>query len=257
MQNNNLKLKMLSLYRLSKYMRYGSMIGASRAGLSMEIVNEAKPSRLLIMAPHPDDEVFGCGGLLIKHRLVGSEIRLVYLSDGEKENGRPADKKLSKRRREEAERAAEALGAETAFSELRDGRIDEAVVAKITINQIKEFQPDTILLPIEFDDHSDHRATAAGVKKALSVIGKQDNAMPDISIMFYEIWTPLYPNRIVTIDAEAKNKLISNYKSQLEVRDYDKAILGLNDYRGYITGAGSPAEAFFAIPAKLWLKLKS
>ena len=37
---------------------------------------------LLVIAPHPDDETLGCGGLIIRERLAGRLVRIVFLTDG-------------------------------------------------------------------------------------------------------------------------------------------------------------------------------
>src|SRR5438132_8706173 len=38
--------------------------------------------RLLVLAPHPDDEVIGCGGLIARHLLAGRRVRVVVVTDG-------------------------------------------------------------------------------------------------------------------------------------------------------------------------------
>jgi LmbE family N-acetylglucosaminyl deacetylase len=40
------------------------------------------PSRVLVFAPHPDDEVLGCGGALALHARRGDHVRVVVVSDG-------------------------------------------------------------------------------------------------------------------------------------------------------------------------------
>ncbi len=40
-------------------------------------------TRLLVVAPHPDDEVLGAGGMMQRVRAAGGEVRIVYLTDGD------------------------------------------------------------------------------------------------------------------------------------------------------------------------------
>ena len=40
----------------------------------------------LVVAPHPDDEVAGCGGMLIAHREAGQDVHVVVLTDGARGN---------------------------------------------------------------------------------------------------------------------------------------------------------------------------
>ncbi|MFL9926317.1 PIG-L family deacetylase [Herbaspirillum lusitanum] len=44
-------------------------------------------SRAVILAPHPDDEVLGCGGLIAQLRTLHREVVLVAVTDGEKSHG--------------------------------------------------------------------------------------------------------------------------------------------------------------------------
>jgi LmbE family N-acetylglucosaminyl deacetylase len=80
------------------------------------------PSRLLVIAPHPDDEVIGAGGLIRRVRARGGTARVVYLTDGEaytagvEAEERRADPSASdyrdygRRRRREARAALKRLG---------------------------------------------------------------------------------------------------------------------------------------------------
>lgn len=74
--------------------------------------------RLLVLAPHPDDEVLAAGGQVQQAIASGAAVRIVWLTAGDGfdlASGRPAPhhealRKLALRRMEEANRAAEILG---------------------------------------------------------------------------------------------------------------------------------------------------
>ena len=51
-------------------------------------------NRYLIVAAHPDDEILGCGGLLIKLSKLNKKVRIVYLAEGV--STRYPDKEFSK-----------------------------------------------------------------------------------------------------------------------------------------------------------------
>lgn len=36
----------------------------------------------LVLAPHPDDEVFGCGGAIMRHVRQGDEVKVIVITDG-------------------------------------------------------------------------------------------------------------------------------------------------------------------------------
>ena len=84
---------------------------------------EAPPgSRIVVLAPHPDDDVLGCGGTLAKQVVTGASVSVVYLTDGRK--GDPtfaSEDDLVKERQREAVAAAAVLGIEdVAFLGARD-----------------------------------------------------------------------------------------------------------------------------------------
>ena len=89
--------------------------------------------KVMVFAPHPDDETLGCGGLVRCLRRAGVGVHVVYLTSGDRgvpDSGEPP----GAIRETEARRALEVLGAATAttFLRLPDGGIhpeDEQVGA--------------------------------------------------------------------------------------------------------------------------------
>src|SRR5712691_10451751 len=47
------------------------------------VLDVPEATRLLVIAPHPDDDVLGAGGLMQRVRAGGGSVRVVYLTDGE------------------------------------------------------------------------------------------------------------------------------------------------------------------------------
>jgi len=54
------------------------------ADILPKLIDKPAGKNILVLAPHPDDEVIGCGGTLYKHFLAGAEITVVYMTDGRK-----------------------------------------------------------------------------------------------------------------------------------------------------------------------------
>src|SRR5262249_16895247 len=78
------------------------------------------PRRLLVVAPHPDDEVWGCGGLLALHVARGGQVRVLVLTDGASGSG----PELAARRERESRAAGAELGvADHVFLGLADGNL--------------------------------------------------------------------------------------------------------------------------------------
>ena len=88
----------------------------------------ALPRRVLVVAPHPDDEVFGCGGMLAWHTRVGAEVRVVVLSDGRAGDPDAKAGDIAERRVAESRAAGAELGIDDyRFLGYADGALGEAV----------------------------------------------------------------------------------------------------------------------------------
>lgn len=122
----------------------------------------------LVIAPHPDDETFGCGGAILRLRAQGTRVRLVIVTDGSAAPSKLDPKNLSKLRQAEAQKAARLLGVaetELVFLSYPDGQIaaQAEAMAKDLAAQIWLCAPDLIFAPYERDGHPDHRAVAQAV----------------------------------------------------------------------------------------------
>ena len=81
---------------------------------------------ILIIAPHPDDETFGCGGLMAAKVRAGKKVSVVFLTNGEKSLPSHPAEEVAGRRKESALRALEKLGPDSAAThwlELPDGSV--------------------------------------------------------------------------------------------------------------------------------------
>ena len=211
--------------------------------------------RIVVLAPHMDDEIIGCGGTLYKHIQRGATVTVIYLTDGRyggKLPPRPAGEGrgeyelgLVDIRKREALLAMETLGIQDGiFLDAEDGQLSSARGLSDRVKQILEsIAPDLVYLPFFLEEHPDHRA----VTQILM------HATEDINCEFdccgYEVWTPLFPNCLVEIDDAVglKKQALQHYQSQLVENDYLHASLGLNAYRAIALSRqhGGFAEAFF------------
>lgn len=206
---------------------------------------------VLVLSPHPDDDIFGCAGTMARHIEQGHRVRVVYLCSGDK-GGKTGDrKKLTDIRRDEAIRATENLGIDKSFLTFLNCPDEQLKPTRQRIEQLKslllDFSPDIVYLPSFLDNHPDHLNTNYLLKAA---------AVKKFKIAAYEIWTPIIPNRLVDISKyiELKSAAISAHKSQLEQMDYRQAILGLNQYRAkmYSKKQMDYAEAFLFMSSKTY-----
>jgi LmbE family N-acetylglucosaminyl deacetylase len=246
---------------LRKLVGWSTLDAAVKNRLHLEIVSDPPSGKVLVLAPHPDDDIFGCGGALAKHVDQGDEIQIVYLCDGRSGTKRATTEivreELKKTRRAEATAAAEILGipaADLSFWGYRDGHlIANKTTTKALTQVIADFVPRTIYVPHPSDSHPDHEATATVLFKTLQAIGAD---LPS-EIWSYEIWQPTFANRLLDISATLAQKeaAITAHASQLKCRPYADAILGLNAYRGGMHGLPGPAEAYLVLKPPLYLKL--
>jgi len=122
-------------------------------------------SRILLLAPHPDDEVAGCCAAIRRARAHGSSVSVLFLTTGV-----PAPQRLwpwdrarhparVDRRRQEACQVCAALGAEIAdFSPVaaRDLKNDLAAARNLIIEQSAACRADTLWVPAYEGGHPDH-----------------------------------------------------------------------------------------------------
>ena len=192
------------------------------------MVEKPEGQRILVIAPHPDDDVIGCGGTVRLHRRLGHTVTILYLSDGEKgiKNMNPI--KTAELRRVEAVRSSGHLGVpeENLYHlHLRDGDIINQSGTNYDFRDILEkSNPDIIYLPSFCETHRDHYAANILLK---------NNLVRSATIAAYEVWTPLIPNRLVNISSviEDKRNALLEHASQLKELDYLDAALSLNRYR--------------------------
>ncbi len=202
---------------------------------------------VLCLAPHPDDEVFGCGGLLTQ--LAGGRCRIdtLILSRGES-GGAGSAQQTAAIREQESIRAAQVLGLPTPrFQDFVDRELSygEPLIG-VLVDALNELKPQYLLLPSLSEPHPDHQAVAlAGMAAA------QRSAYPQ-TLLFYEVGAPLYPNLFVDITAVAalKWRAVGEFVSQLGMEAYDAHARAFASLRAFGLGpACAAAEAFFSVDA--------
>lgn len=223
-----MKQTLISLARLSKTILAHQQY-ALRGDLGYEELKAPPGERVLICAPHPDDDVIGCGGAIALLRQRGKQVDIVYRYD------------VAPKRWEEACAGAAILG--VSVERLHWAKTDTELC-----QIIQELKPDTIYLPSGIDNHKDHVALHR------TVIG---NATADITLVNYEVWTPVFFNKVLSIDEviQQKQAAIRAHKSQLKDRDYEAALTGLAQYRGASLGVGAYAECYLVVPVPVAKKL--
>jgi LmbE family N-acetylglucosaminyl deacetylase len=145
-------------------------------------------ARTLVFAPHPDDEVLGCGGTIVLKVRSGAAVQVVIMTDGRASHAHLiAPSELIRIREEEARGAALRLGLPTeAYRFL--GFEDHALAthgkaASLKVREVLEgFRPDEIYVPHARDSLSDHVATNSIVRAALAGYSRP------VTVFEYPVW---------------------------------------------------------------------
>lgn len=149
------------------------------------LVFEPPRGRALCLAPHPDDEILGCGGALALHRARGDAVRVVVAFDGALGLELGQDPAL---RRAESHSGGALLGLDDfVFLDAPEGHApthaELAAGAARLRAELERFAPDVVYLPWDDDEHVDHRTLAAAGTLALAGFAGQ--------VWRYEVWSEL------------------------------------------------------------------
>jgi LmbE family N-acetylglucosaminyl deacetylase len=215
--------------------------------------------KTLVVAPHPDDELLGCGGTLLRRVAEGGTVAWLLMTAITQENGWSAER--IERRAFEIDQVRQrlhiaphhlyALG----FPAAELDRLPMNTLVR-TISQVfSSFEPNEVFLPHPGDAHSDHRITF----EAASSCTKWFRYPSVKRVMTYEtlsetefginhVGKPFHPNLLVNISEylEEKLSLLRIYQSELGDHPFPRsleAVRALSLLRGSQRGARA-AEAF-------------
>lgn len=249
------------LNTLRKLFGWSTLAEALQKRLELKLFDEPPSGKVLVLAPHPGDDVIALGGTIAKHRARGDEVRIIYLCDGRLGTARRTtdlvQQELKKTRRAEAVRATDILGVppgSLSFWAYRDRELAaNKTTTKVLTQLLTDYVPDIIYAPHPFDNEPDHMVTAEILHAALRAIGSDLPA----ELWNYELWQPTFANRLITVGNVMRQKLaaIEAHESQIKFRPYPRAAEALNTYRGELAGAREPAEAFLTLSPSLYLKI--
>lgn len=126
--------------------------------------------RVLVIAPHPDDETVGCAGTLTQHLKAGDRVCVAFITDGRRSRamGLPAET-MAKTRRAEAAAAMRALSVTGwEWFGLREGEWDLDVGAQRLHRLNERYHPDVIYAPSRVDFHPEHIRVAQMVAQVIA-----------------------------------------------------------------------------------------
>jgi len=214
--------------------------------------------KVLVIAPHPDDEIIGCGATMAKHIAKGNEVYVVISTQASLGAPELFTLEGTKRCRQEALSAHQYLGVkQTFFLDFPAPALNAYPEYKISnsfVEIFKNLNPTVLYIPHHGDLHQDHKAIYRAALVAARPMG--NNRIH--SIYCYETlseteWAPLQekafvPNCFVNVTETFGRKITAMqfYKTQLKTFPHPRsvdALEALATFRG-ATVHVSKAEAF-------------
>lgn len=213
--------------------------------------------RVLVVAPHPDDEILGCGGTMAMHARAQADVYLCIVTETYSPDWSETEKP---QRHTEVCNSCEVLGIKEAFFlGLPTVKLD--TISQKELNDklaavVDNIQPDIIYIPYGKDPNKDHRL----IFDAMMVVGRPCEQWTVEQLLCYETlseteWAPpantFMPNIYVDITETMRLKLkaMEEYKLELKKPPHPRSLEGIKalaKVRGATIGV-EYAEAFMMI----------
>ena len=212
--------------------------------------------KILVIAPHPDDEVLGCGGTIAKHSKQGDEIYLcivtkAYTPDWSEE--------FIENRKKEIEKANKILGIEkTYFLDYPTVKLDTFPQKELNDSITKvvaEVKPEIVYIPHKGDLNKDHRLIFEASLVATRPMNHKIKKILSYESLSETEWgqpiEPFTPNVYIDISDTIKTKIgaMKAYKGEIKPYPHPRSLEMINilaKMRGSVIGLDA-AEAFILI----------
>lgn len=188
-------------------------------------------NKILVVAPHADDEVIGCGAAIDHFVRNGAQVSVLIVTQ---ESNRSIAKQYNYSAQErvvESQQAQKVLGYQDLiyfdFPELglKDSTLIQFDFEQRLSNLIQDTKPDAIFIPNEKEMHPDHKVVGS-VARSVVAEGKKRGRFKFLQyVLIYEVWGPVFMNSFIKVNSVAKKKKkrsIDCYASQLSSVDYNQ-----------------------------------
>jgi len=199
---------------------------------------------VVCLAPHPDDEVIGCGGLLslVAHHEI--DLLTIVMTGGQAQAETGVD------RAQESREAASVLGiTRPEFWGYQDRALSATpeLVGRIEA-VLRDRKPTHLLAPALSEPHPDHQGLALAACRAAVQSG-----LEHLTLVFYEVGAPMVPNMRVDISAVAERKwqAVRCFASQQAVHPYLQIAQAMARLRAHgLSNEVVAAEAFYCVSVR-------
>ena len=216
--------------------------------------------KILFVAPHPDDESFGCAGSILKHSAEGDEIYWLIVTSGTREDGNSPEVIMNMEA--QVARVNEFYGfndhRRLQFASTRLDAVPMRELVSAINDYINEVQPHTVYVNFKHDVHTDHKSVFDAVwscsksfrnpfiKRVLvyETLSETEFSDPADGVAFQ-------PNTFIDIShfLERKLEVLNFYKSELQTPPFPRSlenVASLAKLRGSTVNVDA-AEAFMCI----------
>lgn len=211
--------------------------------------------KALVIAPHQDDEIIGCGGSIAFLKEKGFDVGIVHVFLGSTGIKNAHGKESHRQRHQEALLSAELINyrlfPNLGFEDRQ--RCDYTQIQLRLLETIRGFGPNIIFIPHKNDQDAEHQIVFKSGWEA-SWLASTPN-FPHLGtpinkvagVFCYEVWTPIQEPSLyidITPYKDIKKKALKMFKTQMNNTSWIDGALGLNRYRGATLQGKGLAEAF-------------
>lgn len=224
--------------------------------------------KILVIAAHPDDEVLGMGGTILRHSNVGDKIKIIYLATGITSRKKYSNKAKTKNQNktENSEYSIQQLRRDTKkssqilkvsninFYDFPDNELDSIPLLKLVQvieNEIIQFKPNIIYTNHFGDLNVDHRITYNATLTACRPLGNKIKELISFEVPSSTEWNypkRFNPNYFINIEKELPKKIKAFEMFKSEIRKFphprSSKNLRLNAERWGSVSGFKAAEAF-------------
>jgi LmbE family N-acetylglucosaminyl deacetylase len=203
--------------------------------------------KVAVVMPHFDDDVLQCGAAIAQAVAAGSEVRMIWLTDGGKGVSTVSEQESARIRHEEARRAMEILGVQDLhFLDAPETRLRRRGPWTSALRDLlADFRPDRIFTTWWADNNLDHYESNRVLQAAWTP------ELDEVEIAASGLWQPLPATQGVPIDDDLralKDAALQAYPSQIREVDYLRVDRGLGCWYARESSA-TWMEAFWTLPA--------
>ncbi len=212
-----------------------------------------KGKNILVIAPHPDDDVLGAGGSMVAAAHQGKGVFSAYITDGRgspRMNQTVSDEAMATRRKKEALLALNIIGAAGGFflgkrSEDLAGEGQEETM-DILIGILQRIRPQEVFLPAPYERHLTHqRCTQISIQALRQISSLKPN------LLGYSLWGSFWGVhkrvlRDISPFIKKKVEAIMAHSSQVAYKNYQQGIIGKNNYEAIFWESHAVSSASFA-----------